>query len=105
MWMLNRRVKALAGHLLYRTGAYRRFWRDRAALVVFHRIDDRYPTDPITCGAREFRGYCDFFQRYFIVVPLGELLQRLRDGADISRRLVITFDDGYLDNYQIACGE
>jgi peptidoglycan/xylan/chitin deacetylase (PgdA/CDA1 family) len=105
MWMLSRRAKSLAGHLLYRTGAYRRFWHNRAAIVVFHRIDDRYPTDPITCGTREFRAYCDFFQHYFIVVPLGELLQRLRNGGDVSRLLVITFDDGYLDNYQIASAE
>jgi peptidoglycan/xylan/chitin deacetylase (PgdA/CDA1 family) len=105
MWAINRRVKALLGNALYRTGTYRKYWRNRAVIVVFHRIDDRYPSDPITCGVKQFNAYCDFFQRYFIVVSLGELLDKLRDGADISRHLVITFDDGYLDNARTAAVE
>ena len=36
---------------------------------------------------------------------LGELLARLSDGKDLGGHLVITFDDGYLDNYRNAAPE
>lgn len=102
---LNRRVKALLGVVIYQTMLYRALWKDRAVIVVFHRIDDRFPADPLTCSVHRFRAYCDFFQRYFVVVSLRELLAKLRAGQDISRHLVITFDDGYRDNHRVASVE
>src|SRR4029077_8989614 len=98
----TRRARQFIGSLLYRSGTHRRFWKKRAAIVIFHRVDDRYVGDPITCSFAQFCAYCDFFQRYFIVVSLGELLDRLSSGQDISRHLVITFDDGYRDNARCA---
>ena len=98
----TRRARQFFGSLLYRTGTHRRFWKKRAAIVIFHRVDDRYVGDPITCSFAQFCAYCDFLQRYFIVVSLGELLDRLSSGRDISRHLVITFDDGYRDNARCA---
>lgn len=74
-------------------------------VVIFHRVDDRLQGNPIACTRREFRAYCDFFSRYFRVVSLRELLDRLRDGRDVGRMLVITFDDGYRDNFRIAAAE
>jgi peptidoglycan/xylan/chitin deacetylase (PgdA/CDA1 family) len=102
---VRRRIKAALGHVLYRTGLYRLAWRNRAIIVLFHRIDDRYPEDPITCTRRMFGAFCDFFKRYFDVISLGELLVRLRNREDISGSLVITFDDGYRDNYTVAAPE
>jgi peptidoglycan/xylan/chitin deacetylase (PgdA/CDA1 family) len=101
----RRPVKAAIGQCLYRSGLYRAAWRNRALIVLFHRVDDRYPKDPITCTRARFAAFCEFFTRYFIVVTLSELLGRMRRGEDISRRLVITFDDGYLDNYEFAATE
>jgi peptidoglycan/xylan/chitin deacetylase (PgdA/CDA1 family) len=101
----RRRLKTAFGHLLYRSGLYKLRWRQRAMIVLFHRVDDRYPGEPITCSRTQFTAFCDFFARYFKVITLGELLELLRRGADISRRLVITFDDGYRDNYQFAAVE
>ena len=101
----RRRLKGALGHLLYRTGLYKLLWRQRAVIVLFHRLDDRYPDDGITCSRAQFTEFCQFFARYFEVITLGELLERLQRGADISRRLVITFDDGYRDNYEFAAPE
>ncbi|HEX4469945.1 MAG TPA: polysaccharide deacetylase family protein [Gemmatimonadaceae bacterium] len=100
--MPTRRARSFLGGLLYRSGMHRRLWKNRAAIVVFHRVDDRYAGDPITCSFAQFRAYCDFFQRYFSVISLSELLDRLDMGRDISRHLVITFDDGYRDNVRCA---
>ncbi|HWO89860.1 MAG TPA: polysaccharide deacetylase family protein, partial [Gemmatimonadales bacterium] len=72
---------------------------------LFHRIDDSLPEDPITCSRKTFAAFCDFYRRFFVVVSLSELLRRLRCGEDISRHLVITFDDGYEDNARVAAHE
>jgi peptidoglycan/xylan/chitin deacetylase (PgdA/CDA1 family) len=101
----RRRLKAALGHLLYRSGLYKLPWRHRALIVLFHRVDDRYPENGITCSRAQFAALCDFFARYFEVITLSELLELLRRRADVSRRLVITFDDGYRDNYQFAAVE
>lgn len=36
------------------------------------------------------------------VVPLRELVRRLLEGKSLQSVIAITFDDGYLDNYQVA---
>jgi peptidoglycan/xylan/chitin deacetylase (PgdA/CDA1 family) len=104
-WDWRRRAKALAGRILFASGLHRRLFRERAVIAVFHRIDDRYPTDPITCSRAEFVRYCEFFRKHFRVVSLTHLVQELARGGDISRMLVITFDDGYADNYDFAAAE
>ena len=99
---MKRRLKALLGRLFYQTGLYRRYFRDKALVVLFHRVDDRLKDNPISCGVSEFRDYCRFFSRYFKVVSLGEMLTTLRAGEDVSGLMAITFDDGYRDNYEVA---
>ena len=81
---MKRRIKAIAGNLFYRSAAYRRHWRDRALVVLFHRVDDRYPTDPITVTRSAFESYLEFFASYFQVVSLSELLTKLARNADIG---------------------
>lgn len=99
---MKKQLKALFGALLYKTGFYRSLFWNRAVVVLFHRVDDRLGGDVLSCTVEEFRNYCRFFAKYFHVVTLPELLDRLRQRRDISRCLVITFDDGYLDNYENA---
>lgn len=102
---MTRRMNAGLGRLLFHCGLYKGLTRGKALIALFHRVDDRLVGNPISCTSREFRAYCEFFARHFRVVSLGELLHRLERGSDISRHLVITFDDGYLDNYEVAAGE
>jgi peptidoglycan/xylan/chitin deacetylase (PgdA/CDA1 family) len=102
---MKQQIKAVAGHLMYRSSAHRLRWVGRGLVVVFHRIDDRYPNDPITVTRKAFERYLDFFVTYFRVVSLSELLAKLANNGDISRHLVITFDDGYLNNWSVAAPE
>lgn len=96
------RVAGGMGRIVYGSGFHTGFLRHRAAVVVFHRIDDRYPDDPITITEREFVRYCRFFARHFQVVPLGDLVTRLERGHTLRGELAITFDDGYRDNHRTA---
>jgi peptidoglycan/xylan/chitin deacetylase (PgdA/CDA1 family) len=99
---MKRRIKVLLGLFFYHTGLYKRFFRQKAVVALFHRVDDRLKDNAISCGVSEFREYCRFFSKYFTVVSFAELLRRLQSGEDISRHIVITFDDGYRDNCETA---
>ena len=102
---MKRRFKALLGWIAFHSGLYQRFFRNRAVIVLFHRVDDRHRGKPLTCTPAEFAAFLRFFRRFFCVVPLKELLARLRDGESLSGHLTITFDDGYLDNHRSAAPE
>lgn len=99
---LARRAKAAAGWIVFRSGLYRLFRRDEAVIVLFHRVNDAYPNDPLTYTSAEFEAFVRFFARYFAVVPLSVLLQQLESGEDLRSRLAVTFDDGYHGNATIA---
>ena len=88
--------------MIFHSGVYRRLLRGRAVIVLFHRISDDYPGDPITCSEKGFQQFVAFFGRFFKVVTLSELLLLLPSGAELEGKLVITFDDGYLDNATVA---
>jgi peptidoglycan/xylan/chitin deacetylase (PgdA/CDA1 family) len=99
---VSRYLKSLVGFFTFRLGLHRALLRRRAIVVLFHRVDDRCATDAISCSVKKFDHFCAFFSRYFVVVSLSELVDKLRRGEDISRHLAITFDDGYLDNHDVA---
>jgi len=73
-----------------------------APVVAFHRVNDRLPQDGMTCSVKIFKEYCRFFSQEFHLVSLGTLVKRLKQREGIDRMLAITFDDGYVDNYQEA---
>jgi peptidoglycan/xylan/chitin deacetylase (PgdA/CDA1 family) len=99
---MTRHVKTVLGFVAFYLGLHRIFFRKKAVIVLFHRVDDRYATDAISCSIEKFETFCAFFKKFFIVVSLGELVEKLRRGEDVSRHLVITFDDGYRDNRETA---
>jgi peptidoglycan/xylan/chitin deacetylase (PgdA/CDA1 family) len=100
-WVM-RRAKALAGWVIFRTSLYRRLRRNEAVIVVFHRVTDAYADDPLTYSTKKFEDFVRFFGRFFDVIPLSELLQRLEKGVGLAACLAITFDDGYRGNSTIA---
>jgi peptidoglycan/xylan/chitin deacetylase (PgdA/CDA1 family) len=99
---VTRRAKSVAGWIIFRTGLYRLLRRNEAVIVLFHRVNDAYPNDPLTHSTRHFEDFVRFFGRFFEVIPLSALLGGLETGADLTGRLAITFDDGYRGNATIA---
>ena len=99
---VTRRAKALAGWIIFRSGLYRWLRRNEAVIVVFHRVNDVNPNDPLTYTTRKFEDFVRFFGRFFNVVPMSDLLRRLETGVEMAACLAITFDDGYQGNATIA---
>lgn len=102
---MRHELKSALGRLIHAGGLHRQFVGNKAVVLLFHRVDDRFPGDPITCSRREFADYCAFFRQYYDVIGLGDLAARLTSGTDLSGLVVLTFDDGYLDNHDVAAPE
>lgn len=74
--------------------------RDRVAVLVYHRVSDRY-RDNMTCGVEAFDRHMAYLADHHHVVPLSRLLEGPLPAGE-GPVVAITFDDGYLDNYEIA---
>jgi peptidoglycan/xylan/chitin deacetylase (PgdA/CDA1 family) len=98
---------------LYASGALGLYHRlrnaDSLTVVMFHRTlrpgDPRWATcDPdYTLDESLFVASLVFFARHYNVVSLEQVLHARREGARLPpRALLITFDDGWLDNVDYA---
>jgi peptidoglycan/xylan/chitin deacetylase (PgdA/CDA1 family) len=77
--------------------------RARLSVLIFHRVL-REP-DPLLPGemhAERFNQVCGWLANWFNVLPLPEAVGRLRDATLPARAAAITFDDGYVDNHDVA---
>jgi len=84
------------------SGLHRLMLGDAGVIVAFHRVNDLLPEDGLTVSSRKFDRFCRFFRNNFNVVSLDDFVTRLESGRGLGRSLAITFDDGYLDNYEVA---
>jgi peptidoglycan/xylan/chitin deacetylase (PgdA/CDA1 family) len=110
----RRFAKRLLAHGLVRTGGWDvalRTWarRDAAVILTYHRVLEKwepaldYSQPGMVVTVATFERQLAFLERHFEIVPLGQLL----DGGTGRRparrpRCVITFDDGWRDNYDVA---
>ena len=100
---LNRRIKGLLGQAVG-VGRLKRALAGRAAILCLHSVTaDRCPdTDPVRVPVDHFRVLCRLLRRYFSVISLTELVGKLEAGEKLNGEVVISFDDGYKDNRELA---
>jgi peptidoglycan/xylan/chitin deacetylase (PgdA/CDA1 family) len=71
--------------------------RSRAVVLYYHRIGT---ADVLTKPAVEFGRDLKYLKRRYRCVSLAELCEKIRANVPLRRRsVVITFDDGYRDNF------
>ena len=92
----------LVGRVGEHFGIYKHLLSRQMTIVVFHRINDDLPEDGLTCSSGRFEDFCSFFQRNFRIVSLREQIRGVAGAAGMGGTLSITFDDGYLDNFEVA---
>jgi peptidoglycan/xylan/chitin deacetylase (PgdA/CDA1 family) len=84
--------------------AYLRF-RERAFILMYHRVihDESREAIAVEPGmyvsVETFRVQTAFLAERFNVLPLAELVARIRSGRSVGGCCALTFDDGWRDNY------
>lgn len=74
-----------------------------AAVLVFHRVSTSEPESGICVSPERFRGILDVVKRDYHVLSTDAFLGRIeRSEAFTGREVLITFDDGYADNHELA---
>lgn len=106
--LLKRKVLNLA----YETGlirAGRSLWAKSLTVVNYHRIDDTYRKDfdsfkpNVSATPQDFDRQLNYLAQWFNVVSLKGIVEWLDGHQDLPPyAALITFDDGYLDNYTSA---
>src|SRR5437016_4860781 len=116
--MTSMSKSALLGVILRRLGicalaleARRRGWLRRGDLTIltYHRIAPDSPDafassdDNISCSAEQFEREIALLRRYFSPVTFAEVASARRAGRNLAANpLIVTFDDGYRDNFEVA---
>jgi len=75
----------------------------RLSILIYHRVhaatDPLFPFEP---DATRFESLMRFVAATYRVITLGEAVDHLANNTLPPRSLVITFDDGYADNAEVA---
>ena len=75
----------------------------RLVILHYHRVPEvPDPLNPDLLDRPLFAMHMQALAEVFNVLPLSDALAQLRDGTLPPRAVVITFDDGYADNFQVA---
>jgi peptidoglycan/xylan/chitin deacetylase (PgdA/CDA1 family) len=105
-------IKREVGRLLYQGGVLNLLAKQqlsgRAFVLMYHRVLPDLPAaaEGVEPGmyvtAETFREQMESLRDGYRVLALSELLERQEQGRDLGGCCAITFDDGWLDNFQVA---
>lgn len=70
-------------------------------VLLYHRVNDNL-RDTITVCTDTFQKQMEYLKKNYNVISVRELLNRMKEGRNSDRAVVITFDDCYRDNYENA---
>jgi len=95
--MLNLLLSLIYKYTYYKSGEY------PLSILYYHHIFaqfEKYHPDDLC--AQAFDRQINFLNKKFNILPMNEAVNLLKQGNLPPKALVISFDDGYLDNYTVA---
>lgn len=108
---LRTRIAPLSKAMLFQSGGLtllRRLLPSRqVAILRYHAICGeegyRYADPGICVTPQGFDAHCRYLSSRYAVLPMPEVVARIRDGRPLPQNcVVVTFDDGYADNLEAA---
>jgi len=108
--LLKAGARQLMASVYYGTGRFKARLRGRVVILAYHRVLTQkelaahFVQPGMYVLADVFESQMRFVNQHFCVLSIGELFQRWKSGRldERSTYCVITFDDGWLDNYVYA---
>ncbi len=74
-------------------------FQNRAVILIYHRIADHCPDPQLLCvNPSRFAEHLDYLSRHFKVISLEDLRLAIVESELNRKSVVVTFDDGYVDN-------
>lgn len=105
--MFNYPIK-IAGELLLRFPALNKFllnYRNESLRIVYYHMiseaDHSYYLTNKAIPPSLLREQIRFFKKHFEIISLRQVIQAAKEKISLKRKLVITFDDGFRENYHI----
>jgi peptidoglycan/xylan/chitin deacetylase (PgdA/CDA1 family) len=103
-------VRRLMATTYYQTGRFKDRLRGKVAILTYHRVltrrelDAQFVQPGMYVLADVFERQMQFLSEHFQVLTMADLFCRWGQGGldDDGRYCAVTFDDGWLDNYQYA---
>lgn len=82
---------------------FKHYFQNRALVLMYHRINTP-ASDPwkLSVDPELFEQQLIFFKKHYSVISSDELVTEMATGRIGNRSIVLTFDDGYRDNYETA---
>ena len=110
----KRFAKVVLGHALVRSGLWKRslhMWAERRTVIIltYHRVIEKwdrtldYSQPGMVVTASTFDRHVAFLKEHFAIVTLDALLGDGYTAGQTTRpQCIVTFDDGWRDNYDLA---
>lgn len=100
------RAKTSFAAFLYYSGIafFLSFFRPKgASIIMYHSVSDDGVFWDNVVPSNLFERQIAYLSRRYEIVPMSRLVDRLRSGQPVPKKwMVITFDDGYRDNFTVA---
>ncbi len=96
----------LTGYFSYRQRVITK--RNTALILMYHRVlsASSCSSVPVQSGMyvtpKSLRNHLSYLQKHYNIISMHELIERIETRISIARCCVITFDDGWKDNYDYA---
>jgi peptidoglycan/xylan/chitin deacetylase (PgdA/CDA1 family) len=106
--VMKRSSYALGSKLIAKTKISQLFhslaYRDELTIIMYHGIikDPLMVDDWCFVDEHSFRMQIEYFKKHFEIISLSEAVKRMGNGGIKRPTAVITFDDGYQNNYDVA---
>ncbi|MFH2035011.1 MAG: polysaccharide deacetylase family protein [Candidatus Zixiibacteriota bacterium] len=109
MVKLKRFIKMIIAGLAHYLGFIKRGDTNRFIILMYHRVsenyafENKYTQSEINISQEHFDCQMKRLARDYHVVSFDDLIEMLNNGGSVPPRMaVITFDDGWYDNYEVA---
>ncbi|MEO8133051.1 MAG: polysaccharide deacetylase family protein [Betaproteobacteria bacterium] len=78
-------------------------WRNRQRVIIllYHRVNDDM-RDSLTVGIEQFDAHMEWLSRHHCLVSIADIVHGTAPRNTSRTAVAVTFDDGYLDNYEHA---